>query len=219
MAKLKWVVFGLLLVVFLSSCPLDDPIDTGHVATPTIHMNPNKTFNNGPISITIDTATPDADIYYTTDGSIPSPTNGTLYIEEFDLTSQNDTPYRGYVSLRAIGIKENYTDSVITRQVFQIFSQGAYGDYSGPSIGEGAGYGGAPGSVKVELAFSGGSITSVSFTNVNSSQSSAEWNMATEHAGEFIKTMNHWDFIPVSGATFSSQGIREAAREAIENIP
>jgi uncharacterized protein with FMN-binding domain len=137
----------------------------------------------------------------------------------FDDTNNADS--RGYVVLRVVGIKENYTNSSIVKQEFQLFpaepikANGAAVN-RGPTTGTGTGYY-AP--VEVTLTLTDGYITDVSFVNVNNGQTQAFWEAATSYAKDFFATMNSWDFVPaVSGASFSGRGVREAAKDAIDKI-
>jgi hypothetical protein len=216
-------VFALLIVLVSCSIEGDSPdnpdITNSRVATPSLQMNPDREFNNGPILITLSTTTPDAAIYYTFDGSVPSVTNGARYTEPFYLTADNtnDASYRGYVALRAIGIKENHTNSAIARQEFQIFPREAIGNSSTNIETTGTGYGHGNGLINVTLTLTGGYITDVTFDNVG--QTPEFWTVATRYAREFFTVMNSWDFVPaVSGASYSGGGIRDAAKEAIDEI-
>jgi uncharacterized protein with FMN-binding domain len=134
----------------------------------------------------------------------------------------NDASFRGYVDLRAIGIKENHTNSAVARQIFQLFPleqiKGSNGEpvSGGPETGTGNGYY-AP--VDVTLSLTDGYITDVKFVNVNNGQSDSYWAAATKYAKDYFTVMNSWDFIPaVSGASFSGRGIKEAAKDAIDKI-
>jgi uncharacterized protein with FMN-binding domain len=212
----------------LVSCPVDGDDGNGsvtgdRVATLSLQMSPDRKFNNGPISITLSTTTPDAAIYYTLDGSVPSNTNGTLYDGSFNLTfdDTNDANFRGYVDLRAIGIKENHINSAIARQIFQLFPSepikaNEVPVNGGPKTGTGTGYY-AP--LDVTLTLADGYITDVTFVNVGNGQSQDFWAAATKYAKEFFTVMNSWDFVPaVSGASFSGRGVRDAAKDAIDQI-
>jgi hypothetical protein len=182
-------------------------------------MSPNREFNNGPILITLSTTTPDAAIYYTLDGSTPGATNGARYTEPFYLTADNtnDANYRGYVVLRAVGIKESHPNSAIARQEFQIFPREAIGNSSTNIETTGTGYGHGNGLINVTLTLTNGYITDVTFDNVGQTQEF--WAVATKYAREFFTVMNSWDFVPtVSGASYSGGGIRDAAKEAIDVI-
>ncbi|MGJ8697504.1 MAG: CotH kinase family protein [Verrucomicrobiaceae bacterium] len=50
-------------------------------------FNPDRGFYDAPFPLTITSATPGATIYFTTDGSAPSPTNGTLYSGPIEITT------------------------------------------------------------------------------------------------------------------------------------
>lgn len=71
---------------------------------------PNINFNQTDTVISITTATEGALIYYTTDGSDPSKSNGTLYDKWFKATSN-------YVTYRAVAIKDGMFDSNISSSV------------------------------------------------------------------------------------------------------
>jgi hypothetical protein len=223
-----WVfcVFAL-PVLLVGSCSTDGDDGNGgtgsQVAALSVQMSPNRNFNNGPISITLATTTPDAAIYYTLNGSVPTATNGTRYTESFNLTADNtsDMPYRGYVDLRAIGIKENHTNSAMARQIFQIFPSEPIKNSSGepvdggPETGTGSGYSNAP--ITVTLSLVDGYITDVSL--VGGGQTAGYWGGAKDYAEKFFAAMNSWDFVPaVSGASFSGKGIKDAAKDAIDKI-
>ncbi|MDR2210531.1 MAG: chitobiase/beta-hexosaminidase C-terminal domain-containing protein [Spirochaetaceae bacterium] len=214
-----------LLVLLVSCLSNDKKADAGNprVATPSLQMSPDRTFNNGPILITLATATPDASIYYTLDGSAPSAANGTLYTGPFNLEfdDTNDASFRGCVNLRAIGIKENHINSAIAKQIFQLFPSepikaNGVPVNGGPKTGTGTGYY-AP--VTVTLALTDGYISDVTFVNVDNGQTPEFWAAATKYAREFFTVMNSWDFIPVvSGASYSGGGVKEAAKDAIDKI-
>ena len=72
----------------------------------TVCAHPVINFDNtsGKVSLTTTTSWPS--IYYTTDGTEPSSTNGTLYGEPFALTEQT--------TVKAIVTKDGYTDSEVT---------------------------------------------------------------------------------------------------------
>ena len=70
------------------------------VATPTIQ-------NNGSNAVSITTATAGATIYYTTDGSTPTITSGTLYLEPL-------TEDISGVTIKAIAVKEGMITSVVS---------------------------------------------------------------------------------------------------------
>jgi uncharacterized protein with FMN-binding domain len=187
-------------------------------------QNPDRYFNNGPISITLATETPDAVIYYTLDGSIPAAKNGTLYAGPFDLTfdKTKNTDYRGFVRVQAIALKADYPTSAMASRIFQVFPaeqiKGADGKPAtgGPVTGTGTGYY-AP--VEVSLSLNDGYITNLRFINVDDKQTEAFFNMARTYAIEFFKVMNSADFVSaVSGASYSGNGVREAAQDAINKI-
>lgn len=81
----------------------------GVVATPTI--TPNGGTFASPTSVTLDTSTPGASLYYTTNGSAPT-TASTLYSGPFVLSSS--------VVVRTIAIKNGYEDSQEANALFTI---------------------------------------------------------------------------------------------------
>ncbi len=80
--------------------------DFKSTAFPTVCGNPVITFDRTTGKATITTTTSWPSIYYTTDGTPPSSTNGTLYEEPFSLTEQT--------TIKAIVTKDGYTDSEVT---------------------------------------------------------------------------------------------------------
>ena len=218
-------VLAFVLMVFSCASGAKKPAaENPRVATPVIAQNPDRYFNNGPIAITLTTETPDAAIYYTLDGSIPAAENGTLYAGPFNLTfdKTKSTDFKGYVLVQAIAIKADHPNSAMASQIFQVFPaeqiKGANGKpvTGGPVTGTGIGYY-AP--VEVTLSLNNGFITDVKFINVDDKQTEALFNKARTYAAEFFKVMNSPDFVPaVSGASYSGNGIKEAAKDAINKI-
>lgn len=80
---------------------------SGNVLQPEI--TPASGFYNADKTVVITTGTEGADIYYTTDGTTPSKTNGTLYTEPFKVTT-------GFNTIKAIAVKEGKTDSYVTTE-------------------------------------------------------------------------------------------------------
>lgn len=70
----------------------------------------NRGFHNSPINVAITSATPGAVIYYTTDGTIPTPINSTLYTAPVAISSTT--------TLRAIATLENYQSTNIDTQSY-----------------------------------------------------------------------------------------------------
>ncbi len=94
--SLVWVALGLSALGAASATPkrlTESPQDTTaeemHVADTRFHPDrgfyPNALHPERPVTVEIYTATPDADIYYTRDGSVPNPENGTRYTEPIPL--------------------------------------------------------------------------------------------------------------------------------------
>ncbi|MCL2380960.1 MAG: chitobiase/beta-hexosaminidase C-terminal domain-containing protein [Treponema sp.] len=213
-----WAFCAFALLVVLASCPIEYPMGP-QVATPSIQADPNRSFGNttdARISITLTSTTPGASIYFTLDGSVPSAVDGTPYTGPFYLPSGTGMAFRGHIILRAIGVRENHPDSVIASRAFQIFPREAI---SGAAFRTGTGIGYQGGEVGVMLTLADGFITTVIFDNVGGIQSPGYWELASDHARDFLLAMNCWDFIPVSGATYTGEAIRQAARQAIQGTP
>jgi len=215
------------LLVLLISCPIVYDPGNPRVDTPAIQMTPNRpifigddeiprSFNAGTLAITL-TSTPGATIYFTTNGTIPSATNGEPFTAPINLTYRPGIEPRGHIVLQAIGIKEGHPDSAIVRKEFQVFPRATIPTPHPPSVTrEGIGFGG--GRVAVTLTLVGGDITTVHFEDLDHRQTSVYWIMAMNHAREFFATMNHWDFDIRTGATATSVAIRQAAQEALSGL-
>ena len=80
---------------------------SGNVLQPVI--TPSSGFYNTDKIVEITSGTDGAEIYYTTDGSVPSRTNGTLYTEPFKIST-------GVNTIKAIAVKEDKTDSYIASE-------------------------------------------------------------------------------------------------------
>lgn len=72
-------------------------------------ITPSSGFYNADKTIEITTGTEGAEIYYTTDGTIPSRTNGTLYTGPFKVTT-------GVNNIKAISVKKGKTDSYVSSE-------------------------------------------------------------------------------------------------------
>ncbi|NIP92536.1 MAG: hypothetical protein GWO24_03330, partial [Akkermansiaceae bacterium] len=70
----------------------------------------DRGFYQEPFPVAITSATPDARIYYTTDGTEPSPTNGTLYAEPVEIATTT--------TLRAAAFKENFAPTNVDTQTY-----------------------------------------------------------------------------------------------------
>jgi len=83
-------------------------------ATPAITASgtPTSGVYNSVQTVTITDTTPNKQIYYTTDGSVPSATNGTLYSAPFNVVSSQ--------TITAIAIASNYSNSAIASMAFKI---------------------------------------------------------------------------------------------------
>lgn len=71
---------------------------------------PTITYSSATGKITITSTTPVSTIYYTTDGTIPSSSNGTTYSAPFDVSAP--------ITIKAIATKSGYWDSEVTTKSF-----------------------------------------------------------------------------------------------------
>ncbi len=91
------------------------PVTTAQAATPAI--SPASESVASAVQVTMIDSTPGASIYYTTDGSAPSPTHGTLYSSAFTLTSS--------ATVQAMAAAPNFTNSAAASQIYTIQSNPA----------------------------------------------------------------------------------------------
>ncbi len=70
----------------------------------------DRGFYEDPFTVTITTATPDAEIYYTTNGTEPSPANGTLYHAPVSVTTTT--------TLRAAAFKDGFAPTNVDTQTY-----------------------------------------------------------------------------------------------------
>jgi uncharacterized protein with FMN-binding domain len=194
-------------------------------------MDPSRPFNSGPIQISFTSSTSGAEYYYTLNGSAPSPSVGIKYNGLFPLAPDNanisNTPHRGFIQVRVIGIKEGLNDSRISSRNFQIFPNEPIKDGDGNVItsasttgtGEG-GYHSSSQKVLVTVTVTNGVITAAYQNGYNGTEShtSEYWTVATAHATQFLSTMNSWEFDAVTGATFSSRAIKDGLGKAMAQI-
>lgn len=73
-----------------------------------------------PRFIKISTSTPDASIRYTTDGSVPTSTHGTLIKSGQTITMASLPNQDGTFTLKAVAFKDNYADSEIAEGAYSI---------------------------------------------------------------------------------------------------
>ena len=104
---------------------------------------------------------------------------------------------------------ESLQDHTENRQKDQTESTGAYTD--GTYLGEGAGFGGK---IEVQVTVEGGSITDVTVLSADG-EDGAYLDMGQDILPSVIEQQSA-DVDTISGATFSSGGIRDAAAQAIE---
>ncbi len=76
----------------------------------TVCANPTISFSSSTSKATISTATTRSTIYYTTDGTEPSSSNGTEYTAPFNVT--------GVTTIKAIVTRTGFTDSEVTTETF-----------------------------------------------------------------------------------------------------
>jgi endoglucanase len=103
-------------------------IGVARVATPT--ASPNGGTFTGTTNVTLTTATPDAVIYYTTDGSTPSTASSLRYTEPFPISSTT--------TIRAIAFKEGMAASNMLNVTFTLSSGGSTGGNRGGGGGSGS---------------------------------------------------------------------------------
>jgi uncharacterized protein with FMN-binding domain len=237
MTKLLWGISALLLVVFLSACPVEDPDTTngtndGKVATPVIGMNPSRFFHNDRIEISFSSSTSGAEFYYTLNGNAPSASSGTKYTGPFFLELDNanirGTPLTGYIQVQVIGIKEGFRNSTVGKKNLQIFPKETIKDNDGNVIAlasdTGIGVGGyhnpTTQKILVTVTVTNGIITA-DYTNGHEgtdSHTPEYWTVAVNHANLFLSTMNSCDFDTMTGATFSSRAIKDGLKKALAKI-
>jgi uncharacterized protein with FMN-binding domain len=237
MAKVTGGAFALLVVVlFLGACSLDDSTDdgngtSGRVGTAVIRKNPNRNYNNAGVEISFTSSTSGAEFYYTLDGSAPSSGVGVKYNGPFSLEPDNenirDTPNPGSIQIRVIGTKEGLRDSSISSQTFQLFQDELVKDGDGnvipaasaTGIGDG-GYHSDSQKALVTVTVTNGVITAVYQNGYNGTDphTAEYWVAATDHANQFLSTMNSWEFDTVTGASFSSRAIKDGLKKAMAEI-
>ena len=222
------VVIAVLAFGLLSGCPSEalphggggggnglGP-DAPRVAPIDISMYPNRLFNDGPIEITLTTATEGASIFFTINGATPT-AGSTPYEGPFELGfSSVNVPRRGFVRLQAVGIKEGYHNSVLSRD-FQVFEPTLIGNASGLHSGTGPGF--YPGGeTSVTIFLTAGNITSVMMETRGHQDTASFWSPALSHATEFLTRMNSWDFDTLAGATVTSANMRNIAQQILEPL-
>ncbi len=104
-SKEGWVDSEISTVQFIIEIPV-----TPQVAAPAFSPLPG-TFNV-PQSVTLTSATPDADIYYTLDGSDPDPANATLYAGAIAVDNS--------LTIKAIAVKAGWDNSEIVSAEYEI---------------------------------------------------------------------------------------------------
>jgi glucose/arabinose dehydrogenase len=140
------------------------------VATPTI--SPNGGSFTGSVSVTLATTTGGATIRYTTDGSTPSSSVGTVYAGPFSLTTN--------ATVKAIAVAAGLTDSAVATASFTV----SPAVVATPTISPNGGS--FTGSVSVTLATTTGGAT-IRYTTDGSTPSSS---VGTVYAGAFTLTTN-----------------------------
>jgi nucleoid-associated protein YgaU len=88
---------------------------TGKVAE--VQFSPDPDVFDHPLSVTLSTSTDEALIYYTTDGTEPSATNGTLYEGPIDIAETT--------SLMAVAVKEKWEGSAVAAASYTIVEPAA----------------------------------------------------------------------------------------------
>jgi len=110
MARLTRLAFLLALVILLVACPSTPKPPEQAVAAPT--FSPAEGTFNAAQSVTISSATDGAEIRYTTDGSTPSATSGTVYSSPVTVSATT--------TIHAIATKKGMSDSPVASATFTI---------------------------------------------------------------------------------------------------
>jgi len=216
-------ILVLLLVVLLGACAAEGgelpvTVPPPRVAMPGITTVPDRLFNDGDITITLSTATADAIIFYTLDGT--PPTSASMRFEDVIILGIADTDANDHVTLRVVGTRPGFDNSVINNRNFHIAAREPFGNHSGTGFGVADGY---YGSIRVDLTLEYGFITEVeiqdgyAYTDPETREDGL-WYMARNPAHEFMMVMNALNFDVMSGATYSSIAIQTAAQEALAMI-
>jgi hypothetical protein len=109
--KTMILLFGLILGIIslaLTSCPT--PPTSQQVAAPTFNP-PEGTYASAQL-VNISSTTAGAAIRYTTDGSMPTSTNGTIYVTAISVLASE--------TIRAIAFKSGWTDSFVATAAYMI---------------------------------------------------------------------------------------------------
>jgi len=105
----RFAGLSFLALAILAACVIENP-ELETVAAPTFSPLPGTYATAQDVAIT--TSTPGAAIRFTTDGSSPSATNGTVYASPVHVSDP--------VSLKAIATRPGWTDSAVTTGVYTI---------------------------------------------------------------------------------------------------
>lgn len=97
-------------VEFSDPTPGEDNNLSGGTVIPAPDFNMQHGFFESPFNLVMSSSVPDADIYYTSDGSIPSASHGTLYTVPISIETTS--------VIRAIAVKYEQTPSKITTQTY-----------------------------------------------------------------------------------------------------
>ncbi|MDI3504767.1 MAG: hypothetical protein PWP64_1703, partial [Candidatus Cloacimonadota bacterium] len=100
----EWLVFPQDTFNYLGSHTFGEQI------TETPVISPAEGLNYTPIMVTISTTTPNAEIRYTTDGNIPSETEGTIYTNPFEINTTT--------TVKAIAYADGYSPSLIASATY-----------------------------------------------------------------------------------------------------
>ncbi|HUJ74038.1 MAG TPA: chitobiase/beta-hexosaminidase C-terminal domain-containing protein, partial [bacterium] len=110
MARLTRLAFLFSLVILLVACPSTPKPPEQVAAAPT--FSPVEGTFSQPQTVTITSATDGAEIRYTTDGSAPSATTGTVYSAPVSISATT--------TIRAIATKKGFTDSPVASATFTL---------------------------------------------------------------------------------------------------
>ena len=235
MKKLLLTLFAVSALGLLAGCPseaLPPGVGGGNggsggpperVVMPAILMTPNRTFNSGDIIINFTSTTPETIFFYTLDGSEPTSAS-TRFVSPFPLRIA-DTGANDRVTLRVVGTRAGFDASPINTLIFHIAERQRHGTFSGTKTGFGEGIGYLGGRTRVILTLTDGFIENAEIiTGYGGTATESDdeelffWTPARTHAYEFIMVMNSVEFDVLTGATGSSESIRDGARQALANI-
>jgi len=234
MKKLLLTMFAASALGLLAGCPSEALPDIGggngegggpplRAPMPAIEMTPNRAFNNDDITINFTSTTPEPIFFYTLDGSEPTSASR-RFGGPFPLRIA-DTGVNDRVTLRVIGTGAGLAASPTNTLMFHIAARQRHGTFTGTRTGYGEGIGYLGGRTRVILTLVDGFIDAVTIhTGYGGTATESDdeelffWTPAHNHAHEFMMVMSSVEFDVLTGATGSSESIRDGARQALARI-